>query len=109
MNYENDLQTRGEQRVLACLLQRNEALCHCMNLTPCHFSHDQHGMIFRAIRALLSQGRVADEWSVFAFLREVYPRYHVSSVYLIALRHMAVHTSNCGYYASKLQHAGDRP
>ncbi|WP_250477616.1 DnaB-like helicase N-terminal domain-containing protein [Caballeronia sp. INML1] len=102
-SYETDLRSRGERRVLACLLRRNESLRHCAWLMPQHFSCDQNGMIFAAIRALMAQGRVANKETVFAHLREKFPRYHVSAPYFHALGELPAHTSHIGYYAAKLR------
>ncbi|MGF6877385.1 DnaB-like helicase N-terminal domain-containing protein [Paraburkholderia sp. MM5477-R1] len=99
MKFETDRRTRGEQRVLACLLQRNQSLLHCAGLIPRHFSHDQHGMIFAAIRVLIAQGVVADPQSVLAFLCDAWPRNHWSADYLHMLADLPVRPSNCGYYA----------
>ncbi|SAL05987.1 hypothetical protein AWB78_07811 [Caballeronia calidae] len=110
MKFEDDIRTRAEQRVLACLLRKNIALCHCSWLMPHYFSHDQHGMIFAAIRSLIAQGRVADMETVFWYLDETYPRFHVSGDYLAFLAEdLDVTVVHCGYYAAKLLVPGERP
>ncbi|KXU94185.1 hypothetical protein CR51_27325 [Caballeronia megalochromosomata] len=103
LSYETDLRSRGERRVLACLLRRNESICHCSWLMPHHFSSDQDGMIFAAIRSLMAQGRVADIETVFDYLHSTFPRYHASSAYLLALDDLEVHTSHCGHYAAVMR------
>ncbi|MDR5790307.1 DnaB-like helicase N-terminal domain-containing protein [Caballeronia sp. LP003] len=102
-SYETDLQSRGERRVLACLLRRNDAICHCAWLMPSHFSSDLNGMIFAAIRALMARGERADLESVYAYLHETYPRYHVKPAYFYALDELDVHTSHIGSYAAKMR------
>jgi replicative DNA helicase len=109
MNFEDDLRSRAEQRVLACLMRKNELICHCSWLMPHHFSHDQHGMIFIAIRSLMAQGRVADIETVFDFIGETHPRYHASAAYMLALDDLDVTASHIGYYAGKLLAPGERP
>lgn len=101
-SYETDLRSRGERRVLACLLRRNESLCHCSWLLPAHFSSDRDGMIFAAIRSLMAQGRIANMKTVYQYLRETYPRYHISPAYFYALDDLPVHTSHIGFYAAKM-------
>ncbi|BAO89050.1 DnaB-like helicase N-terminal domain-containing protein [Caballeronia cordobensis] len=106
---ENDLRTRAEQRVLACLLRKNMAICHCSWLMPSHFSHDQHGVIFAAIRSIMAEGGRADIETVFERIRETHPRFYANAAYLTALDDLDVHTSHIGYYAGKLLEPGERP
>lgn len=107
--YETDLRSRGERRVLACLLRKNDAICHCAWLMPHRFSHDLDGMIFAAIRSLMARGQRADIETVFEFMRETSPRYHLSAAYLYALDDLDVTTSHCGHYAAALLEPGERP
>ncbi|MCG7403042.1 DnaB-like helicase N-terminal domain-containing protein [Caballeronia zhejiangensis] len=105
-SYETDLQSRGERRVLACLLRKNHAICHCAWLMPRHFSSDLNGMIFAAIRALMARDQRANSESVYTYLRETFPRYHVKPAYFHALEDLDVQVSHIGSYAAKMREAG---
>ncbi|TCK37994.1 DnaB helicase-like protein [Paraburkholderia sp. BL8N3] len=103
MRFENDRKTRAEQKVLASLLQDNAQIRHCAHLVPRDFSHDAHGMIYLAIRKLISEGKAADCVSVHTVMHN-YRRTRSAGefAYLCTLNNLPVLPRHVGFYAAAM-------
>jgi replicative DNA helicase len=98
IHYENDRRTRAEQHVISALLKNAEMIRHCPQLKARDFSHDLHGMIFRAIEKLIGRDERVNASSVFAELVKTWRASGFS--YLLSLEAMTVPPCHVGYYAA---------
>jgi replicative DNA helicase len=98
---EQDLRSRGEQRVLSALMRDSGSIRHCMALEPSHFSHDVHGVIFAAIKQLIARDEPVSAHAIFETMCKrggfawCFP-------YLLAIQSVPALPSHVGYYACPL-------
>lgn len=112
ITFEDDRRTRAEQRVIASLLKSAKMIRHCAQLTPRDFSHELHGMAYRAIVQLIERGECVSALTVcHEIVRMRAQRYRGYRVhvphgrapdlgYLMSLETGGAVPSNVGYYAA---------
>lgn len=96
---EQDLRSRGEQKVLSALMRDAGAIRHLRDLTPAHFSHDIHGVIFACIKQLIAGEYAVNASAIYVAMLTRNRAFAWSLPYLLAVQSIPALPSHAGYYA----------
>jgi replicative DNA helicase len=104
IQFENDMGTRSEQRLLAVLIRDPACFQYVKDVRPQDFAHGLHGELFRAIAAVIEAGEHASVPHVLAALHLRYRRIPDGwASYLALLSYIDGTPANADVYAGLMR------